>query len=81
MCMVAIEIWIGLIVIIILQMFLMVYALLDWSKQPQDMPNRTMWLVIILVVGTVGTIVYLLAVPRTQKTPVSDQDDTWQTID
>ncbi|MHA2254399.1 MAG: PLDc N-terminal domain-containing protein [Candidatus Kariarchaeaceae archaeon] len=79
--MVAIEIWIGLIVIVILQMLLLVYAVVDWSKQPQDMPSRTMWLVIILVGGTIGTIVYLLAAPRGQKTSVTDQDDTWQAID
>ena len=46
------------------ELILLVAALLDWSKQPKDLPNRNIWLLVIIFINTIGPIAYFLVGPR-----------------
>jgi len=62
----AVPVWIQvvLVVLVVLQVTLEVFALVDLYRRPVDQvifDNKWVWLAIILLVNTVGAIIYLLA--------------------
>ena len=57
--------------VIILQLVLLFIALRDWMRQPKTMPNRMVWLVLILFIQTFGAVFYFVAADRITK------EDTW----
>lgn len=64
-----------LIPVIILEIALLIFAYRDWRKQDLSMPNRNLWLVLIIVLNLIGPILYFLVAPRYQS--VSIEDDVW----
>ncbi|MHA2501947.1 MAG: PLD nuclease N-terminal domain-containing protein [Candidatus Kariarchaeaceae archaeon] len=58
------ELLIIIIIVAILQIALLLFAARDWMRQPEDMPNRLAWLLIIAFVGTIGPVLYFLVSPR-----------------
>lgn len=60
------EVLIALIPIVLIELALTLYALYDWFKQPK-LENRYIWLIIILVVGTIGPLLYFWKAPRGEK--------------
>lgn len=57
--------------LVVLQLVLLFFAIRDWMRQPDTMPNKMVWLVIIIVVATLGAVMYFLIAPRVGK------DDQW----
>ncbi|MCY3414554.1 MAG: PLDc_N domain-containing protein [Candidatus Heimdallarchaeota archaeon] len=50
--------------LVILQLSIMLIALRDWLRQPKDMTNKMIWLVIIILVNTIGPLMYFMVAPR-----------------
>lgn len=65
-------IWTLIGILLAIQLILLVLAIRDWLQQPKTMPDRMLWLVIILLINLIGPIIYFLAAPR------SEQDDNQQ---
>lgn len=57
--------------IIVIQLVLMFIAIRDWLGQPKNMSYRLPWIFIIIVIGTIGPILYFLLSSRIEK------DDKW----
>ncbi len=58
------DILIALIPIILLELFLTLYALFDWIKQGSRLENRYIWLILILVINIIGPLFYFWKAPR-----------------
>ena len=58
------ELIILIVALIVVQLVLMVSALYDWVKQGQNLDNKTIWLIIIIFISTIGPVLYFLAAPR-----------------
>ena len=72
------ELLLLLIPIIVLQIVLLLVSLRDWlKKENKNMPNRNVWLIIILLISVVGPIGYLLAAPRNSGNLDLDDEQTW----
>ena len=56
--------WVLIGIGVVIEFGLLIAALLDWSKQPKDLPNRNIWLLVIILINTVGPIAYFLVGPR-----------------
>ena len=55
------EKWLLFLPLLILQLGLMAFALVDWTRRSQTRYlNRWAWLVIIVVVNTLGPVAYFL---------------------
>jgi len=55
------EMWFLIAPLVILQLGLMIFALLDWARRPQTRYlNRWVWLPIILFLSLLGPLAYLL---------------------
>ena len=64
-----------IIVIAIIQLTLIVFAVRDWLKQDNLMPNRTMWIVAIFLLNFIGPILYFMIAPRNEQVVI--EDDVW----
>ena len=72
------EILLILLPIVVLQIVLILVSLIDWlKKENQDMPNRFVWLIVILLVSGAGPIVYFLAAPRNSGDLDFNDVQTW----
>lgn len=58
------EFIIALIPIILLEIALMIYALYDWFKQGPELENRFIWLIVIVLISTIGPLFYFWKAPR-----------------
>jgi hypothetical protein len=65
-------------ILAVIQVILMVIGILDWNKQPKNMPNRMVWLIIIIVLNTIGPLSYFLIAPRNQVPLSTGSNDVWQ---
>jgi ABC-type molybdate transport system permease subunit len=55
------EMWLLIAPLVILQLGLMIFALLDWARRPQTRYlNRWVWLPIILFLSLLGPLAYFL---------------------
>lgn len=53
------EMWLLIAPLAILQLGLMIFALVDWTRRPQTRYlNRWVWLVIIIVLSILGPVAY-----------------------
>ena len=58
------ELLIIIIILIAFEFILLGYTLYDWMKQGKTLENRMVWLVVIVLVSTIGPILYFLLAPR-----------------
>lgn len=58
-------------ILLSLQLILIIIAVQDWLNQSKEMPNRVIWLIIIVLINIIGPIIYFIAAPRSGK-PSSD---------
>ena len=75
----AVPVWIQVVLVLlaILQITLEVYALVDLYRRPvhqTTFDNKWVWLAIILLVSTIGAIIYLLAARK--PVPLTDEAAT-----
>jgi len=55
------EMWLLIAPLVVLQLGLIVFALMDWTRRPQTRYlNRWAWLVIIIVFSILGPVAYFL---------------------
>ncbi|MHA2366016.1 MAG: PLD nuclease N-terminal domain-containing protein [Candidatus Hodarchaeales archaeon] len=72
------ELLLLIIPILILQILLIIIAIRDWLKEEnKNIPNRLMWLLIILFISAFGPIIYFLAAPRHDSDLEFDEETNW----
>lgn len=58
------EMLMALVPIVLLQLSLTLYGLYDWLKQRENLENKFVWLIVIILISFIGPIVYFLMAPR-----------------
>ena len=75
---------VGIIIIFFVIIFAMiavwVYAIVDIAKNDFEGDNKMIWLLIVILVGFLGAIIYFI-VGREKKIPKGSNDETSYTID
>ena len=62
--------------LLIFQLGLMIYGIKDWRNQ-KEMPNRDIWLVIIILINIIGPILYFTLAPRDSAPIDVDEVNSW----
>jgi len=63
--------------VILIQVGLMIAGLLDLNKQEQ-INNKTMWLLIIILINLIGSVIYFWKAPRERKGAVNTKNvEAW----